>query len=373
MGVQPRFLFVAGGTGGHLFPAMAVADRCRALYPDAAIEFVGTRGRIEETAVPRAGYHLNTLWISGFERKINIRALLFPAKVAVSNAQALRLVRRFRPHAVICAGAYVSYPMGVAARLARVPLVLMASDARPGLALTRLAGRASQIHVAFISAEEHFRSAGARCPIYLSGNPTRASLQVRHDRAAARRHFGLDPDRPVLFAFGGSLGARSINAALDASVDKLREHGVQVIWQTGSNYTGGELREPGLYRARFINEMELGYAATDLVLARAGATTAAELAVTGTPSILVPLPIATVHQRQNAEAMEKIGAALMILDDAIKAELLPTVLSLLDDRERLGWMSGAVRSLAVPDADRRIADHLMEFVPGIEHAAESGR
>lgn len=373
MSTTPRFLFVAGGTGGHLFPAMAVAERCRRSYPDAAIEFVGTRGRIEETAVPRAGYHLNTLWISGFERKINVRALLFPAKVAVSNAQALRLVRRFRPHAVICAGAYVSYPMGIAARIARVPLVLMASDARPGLALTRLAARASQIHVAFTSAEEHFRSAGARCPIYLSGNPIRASLQEHHDRAEARRHFGLDPERPVLFAFGGSLGARSINAALDGALDKLRERGVQIIWQTGSSYAGGELREPGLYRTRFINEMELGYAAADLVLARAGAMTATELAITGTPSVLVPLPIATVHQRQNAEAMERAGASVMVLDEAIVDNLFPTVTSLLDDPKRLDAMSRAVRALAIPDADRRIAQHLMEFVPGAAQAGEGGQ
>jgi len=366
MEATPRFLFVAGGTGGHLFPAMAVADRCRNAWPTSAIEFVGTRGRIEETAVPRAGYRLNTLWISGFERKINVRALLFPMKVAVSNSQALRLIRRFRPHAVVCAGAYVSYPMGIAARIARVPLVLMASDARPGLALTRLAGRASQIHVAFTSAEEHFRASGARCPIHLSGNPTRSGLHVRHDRAEARRHFGLDPALPVLFAFGGSLGARSINAALDAALASLRERGVQVIWQTGSNYPGGELRSSGLYRARFINEMELGYAAADLVLARAGATTVAELAVTGTPSVLVPLPIATVHQRQNAEAMERAGASTMVLDDAIVAELFPTVMGLLGDQSRLEAMRQAVRAFAVPDADRRIAEHLMEFVPKAE-------
>lgn len=359
--MSKRLLFVAGGTGGHLFPALAVATRCRQLQPNVAIEFVGTRGRIEEKIVPREGYPLNFLWISGLERKISLKTLLFPLKVGTSVAQALRLIGRFRPDAVICAGAYVSWPMGIAARMRGVPLVLMASDARPGLALSKLAAKASQIHVAFPSAADHFRALGARCPILLSGNPVRSELLVPHDSAQARQHFGLRPDRPTVFAFGGSLGARSINNALDAVADKLRADGVQLIWQTGTSYADGERKEPDLYRSTFINEMELAYAAADLVVARAGAMTVTELAVVGKPSVLVPLPIETVHQRQNAEAIQAAGGGVMVLDSQIMEQFYPVVTGLFSDRERLAEMGKKVAALGVRDADIRIAKEIVEL------------
>ncbi|MCC7438942.1 MAG: undecaprenyldiphospho-muramoylpentapeptide beta-N-acetylglucosaminyltransferase [Armatimonadetes bacterium] len=358
---EQRLLFVAGGTGGHLFPALAVAAQCRQLQPNSVIEFVGTRGRMEEKIVPRQGYPLNFLWISGLERKISLKTLLFPLKVVVAVAQALRLIGRFRPDAVICAGAYVSWPMGIAARIRRVPLVLMASDARPGLALSKLAAKASQIHVAFDSAADHFRTLGARCPILLSGNPVRSELLAPHDAAQARQHFGLRPDRPTIFAVGGSLGARSINNALDAVAHKFRADGVQLIWQTGTSYAGSELQEPDLYRSTFINQMELAYAAADLVVARAGAMTVSELAVVGKPSVLIPLPIETVHQRQNAEAMQAAGGGVMIPDSQVSERLYPVAAGLLSDPERLAEMGRNVAALAVRDADRRIAKEIMEL------------
>lgn len=359
--MSKRLLFVAGGTGGHLFPALAVAGRFRQLQPQAAIEFVGTRGKIEEKIVPSEGYPLNFLWISGLARTVSLKTLLFPLKVAVSVAQALRLIGRFRPDAVVCAGAYVSWPMGIAARLRRVPLVLMASDARPGLALSKLAEKASQIHVAFPSAADHFRKLGARCPILQSGNPVRSQLLTLPDTAAARQHFGLAPDRPTVLAFGGSLGARSINNALDAVADKLRADGVQLIWQTGTSYAGGERKEPGLHRATFINQMELAYAAADLVVARAGAMTVTELAVVGKPSVLVPLPIETVHQRQNAEAMQAAGGGVMVPDNQIAQQLYPVVTELLSNNQRLRQMGAAVATLGVRDADQRIAEAIAQL------------
>lgn len=359
--MSKRLLFVAGGTGGHLFPALAVATRCRQLQPNVAIEFVGTRGRIEEKIVPREGYPLNFLWISGLERKISLKTLLFPLKVGTSVLQALRLIGRFRPDAVICAGAYVSWPMGIAARMRGIPLVLMASDARPGLALSKLASKASQIHVAFPSAADHFRQLGARCPILLSGNPVRRELLTPRDAATARQHFGLQPDRPTVFAFGGSLGARSINTALDAAADKLRADGVQLIWQTGTSYARGEVKEPDLYRSTFINEIELAYAAADLVVARAGAMTVTELAVVGKPSVLVPLPIEAVHQRQNAEALQAAGGGVMVLDNQIVEQFYPVVTGLLSDHKRLVEMGGKVAALGVRDADIRIAKKIVEL------------
>ena len=162
-----RLLFAAGGTGGHIFPALAVADKCRELYPDIRIEFVGTRGRLEEKVVPRAGYPLNFLWISGFQRRLSMETMLLPVKIGASFTQALALLSRVRPHAVICAGAYVSYPIGMMASLRRVPLVLMESNALPGRVIRSLAPRAAEIHVAFPSAADHLRGGN----VIVSGNP----------------------------------------------------------------------------------------------------------------------------------------------------------------------------------------------------------
>jgi UDP-N-acetylglucosamine--N-acetylmuramyl-(pentapeptide) pyrophosphoryl-undecaprenol N-acetylglucosamine transferase len=353
----PRLVFVAGGTGGHLFPAMAVADRCRDLAPGATIEFIGTRGKIEEKIVPRAGYPLNLLWISGLTRKLSIDTLLLPAKIGASIMRSLGILARVRPHAVVCAGAYVSYPVGIAAGLRGIPLVLMESNAYPGLAIRKLSSRAAEIHVAFESTRPYLQSDR----VIVSGNPVRKVFEQTFDRAEARRHFGLDPGRPTVFAFGGSLGARSINTALDAIAPQLLADGVQLIWQTGTSYEGGERKEQGLYRSTFIHEMELGYAAADLVVARAGATTAAELAAVGKASILVPLPIETVRQRENAEAMQSAGAATMVLDDELATKLLPAIRELLARPETLVQMGLAARRLAVLDADERIAKSVLKY------------
>lgn len=356
-----RILFAAGGTGGHIFPALAVADKCRELHPDIDIEFVGTRGRLEEKVVPRAGYRLNHLWISGFERRLSMSTLLLPVKIGTSFTQALALLSRFRPHVVVCAGAYVSYPIGRMASLRRVPLLLMESNALPGRVIRSLAPRASEIHVAFASAADHLHGGN----VIVSGNPVRQVFHQEIDRARAREHFGLEAGRPTLLAFGGSLGARSINNALDPIVERLLEEGAQVIWQTGTSYAGGERKERGLYRSVFIHEMEQAYAAADLVLARAGATTIAELAAVGKGSILVPLPTAADdHQKVNALAMQKAGAAEMLLDGELPEKLLPTITRLLADREGVAEMGRHVKSMAVPDADERIARRVLALAGG---------
>ena len=355
----PRLLFVAGGTGGHLFPALAVADRCRELAPEASIRFVGARGKLEEEVVPRAGYELDLLWISGFNRSLSPKNIMLPIKIIRSLMQSRKIIATFRPDVVICAGAYISWPVGSVAAAKGVPLILMESNALPGMVVRKLAPKAQEIHVAF--EETARRLPGAN--VILSGNPIRRVFHQKIDRREARRHFGLDPDRPTLFAFGGSLGARSINNVLDGMVETLLADGMQVIWQTGKSYTGEERREGNLYRARFIHEMELGYGAADLVLARAGATTIAELKGVGKPSILVPLPTAADdHQRVNAEAMESQGAARMILDRDLVEKLYGTLTELLAQPALLNTMGDRAASMALLDADDRIARQVLERV-----------
>jgi UDP-N-acetylglucosamine--N-acetylmuramyl-(pentapeptide) pyrophosphoryl-undecaprenol N-acetylglucosamine transferase len=287
---------------------------------------------------------------------------MLPAKLAVSFAQVRRIIARLQPHAVICAGAYISYPVGMVAASKGVPLVLMESNAYPGLVTRKLTPKATQIHVAFEDTIPILENLGAsRSICHVSGNPVRSIFNDSIDKAEARRHFGLDPERPTLFAFGGSLGARSINRSLDAIAEALIVDGAQLIWQTGTNYEGGDRNDPHMYRSTFVHEMQMGYAAADLVLARAGATTAAELATVGKPSVLVPLPIEKVHQRENAEAMEKAGAAEMMLDDELPQRLYLTLTRLLGDPETLASMGAAASGLAVADADDQIARKLIEF------------
>lgn len=353
-----RLLFVAGGTGGHLFPALAVADRCREIEPETAVRFVGAKGKLEEEVVPRAGYDLDLLWISGFNRRLTLKNAMLPIKIIRSLMQARKIITDFRPDAVICAGAYISWPVGSVAVSRGVPLILMESNALPGMVIRKLAPKAKEIHVAFEETKKRLPGAN----VILSGNPVRRVFHGSIDKRKARQHFGLDPDKPTLFAFGGSLGARSINNVLDGMAETLAAEGLQVIWQTGKSYQGEEKRSGHLYRSRFIHEMELGYAAADLVLARAGATTIAELKATGTPSILVPLPTAADdHQRVNAEAMEREGGARMILDRDLPEQLYGTITELLAQPALLDTMRASASSMALLDADDRIAQRVLSI------------
>lgn len=352
----PRILVAAGGTGGHLFPALAVADRCRDLVPACTIRFVGAAGRLEEEVVPRSGYEVDLLWISGFDRRLSLANLMLPLKMVRSFLQARSIIRRFRPDVVVCAGAYISWPVGRSALAAGVPLLLMESNALPGKVIRMLAPDAERVHVAFEKAADYLPGADVR----LSGNPIRRLFSEPVDRQDARKHFGLEPDRPTLFAFGGSLGARSINRALDGIEGALRSDGMQIIWQTGRSYEGKEAREEGLYRTRFLHEMERGYAAADLVLCRAGATTIAELKGVGKPSILVPLPTAADdHQRVNAEAMVEAGAARMVRDDELGSRLYGTITELLAETAGLERMGREAAGMGSFDADDIIARDLL--------------
>ena len=358
----PRLLFGAGGTGGHIFPAMAVADRCRELVPECTIRFVGAKGRLEEEVIPRHGYDLDLIWISGLDGRISPANLALPFKILRSFLQARSIIRRFGPDCVICAGGFVSWPVGRAALSAGVPLLLMESNALPGKVVRMLAPRAEAVHVAFEKAVGYLPGATVR----ISGNPIRASLLEPVDRVEAREFFGLDPAQPTLLAVGGSQGARSINRALEGIYRTLISDGVQLIWQTGRSYAGEEARGEGLYRARFIHEMERAYAAADLVIGRAGAMTISELKVVGLPSILVPLPTAADdHQRVNAEAMVEAGASRMIADDRLGAMLYGTVTELLSQPEVLRGMGERARGMALTDADDTIARDLLRTA-GVE-------
>ncbi len=362
MADAPRILFAGGGTGGHVYPAIAIADAVRRLVPDATIEFAGTRAKMEWEVVPKAGYRIHPITISGMHRGQPLRNLSLPFKLMTSLLESRRLVRSFGPHVAVGTGGYVSGPVLLAASLAGTPIVIQEQNAYAGITNKLLGKRAVHIHVAF---EEAQRFLPPQKCIY-SGNPTRREL-LEVDPAEARRHYDIPDDRLVLVVFGGSLGSRAMNEAMAESVGSLlADDRIVAIWQTGKQYFEEMKRRvtphPRLRLLEYIDRMDLTYAAADLAVCRAGAITCSELMVTGTPSVLVPSPnVAEDHQTHNARSMEDAGAAVMIPESEMEGRLMDVVRELMADRTRLDEMAGAARRIARPDAAEKIARDVLSI------------
>ena len=353
---SPRVLFACGGTGGHVYPAIAIADAVRQQAPHVAIAFAGTRERMEWEAVPKAGYPIHAVAAAGFPRQLSPKLLTFPFKVAKGLTDSLTLVRGFDPDVVVGTGGYVTGPVGLAATLLGRPLAIQEQNAYAGATNKLLAKRADKVFIAFDAAKDYFPA--AKC--VLTGNPVRDDLK-EVDVAAARAHFEVEDGQRVLLAMGGSLGAGPINDALRQHLDALlAADSLVVIWQTGRRYFDALRRQvadhPRLRLLQYLDRMDYAYAAADLAVCRAGAITCSELAVTGTPSVLVPSPNVTAdHQTKNARALADAGAAVLLPEPRLAAEFLPTVQGLMDDAERLAAMTQATRTIARPDAAAEIA------------------
>jgi UDP-N-acetylglucosamine--N-acetylmuramyl-(pentapeptide) pyrophosphoryl-undecaprenol N-acetylglucosamine transferase len=362
-----RVIFAGGGTGGHLFPGIAVAEALRELRPDCVISFVGSRGRIESRIVPKYGYPFDAVWISGLQRAFSLRTVLLPLKLLVSLVQSWGILRRRRPDIVVGTGGYASGPLlYVAARSGRRTLIHEQNE-YPGITTRKLAPLVDEVHVTFPSSG---RRLGSARRLVESGNPVRLSLR-RSDRGDARAFFGLHPSRTTLFVFGGSLGARSINRALRPLVPRLVREEYQLVWQTGTadfeelKSLGALYREQVIVR-QFIDEMDLAYSAADLVLCRAGATSLAELTALGIPSLLVPYPHAAAdHQYRNAVALAETGAALVLRDEEL-GRLERELFALLDDSAALLRMGAAAEAAGRPRAAFDIAEAVIRL-------AEEGR
>jgi UDP-N-acetylglucosamine--N-acetylmuramyl-(pentapeptide) pyrophosphoryl-undecaprenol N-acetylglucosamine transferase len=359
MGGRPlRLMFAGGGTGGHLYPALAIADELRRRHEDAVIVFIGTAGKIESRVVPERGYPFFTIWISGFRRRISAATALFPLKLAVALVQSALLVFRRKPDVVIGTGGYVCGPVVAAAQILGRRTLLQEQNSVPGATTRLLARRADEVHVAYGRTAERLPR---KDNVHLTGNPTAENLGTV-SRADGARYFGLDPAKTTLLVFGGSRGAATINAALGPIAGRLAREGMQIVWQTGDEGFE-ELRRAceGLTGSvklyRFIDRMAYAYAACDLAVCRSGASSLAELAVAGVPSILIPYPYAAAdHQTENAKAMVEAGAGMLIAD-ANAAALLPEALSaLLRDSARLKVMGTAARLLGRPGAASVLAD-----------------
>ena len=360
-----RILVSGGGTGGHVYPAIAIADALRAERPGAQILFVGATGRMEMKAVPAAGYDIVGLPISGFQRSMSPRNLTFPFRLLWSMLRAFVLVGRFAPHAAVGTGGYASGPTLKAAQWRGVPTFVQEQNSVPGVTNRLLARGARRIFTAFDGMERFFGAERTVC----TGNPLRSAIDMTTlNRAEAVRSFGLDPDHPVVFVTGGSLGARTLNEATAAALDAWRAAGVQVIWQAGATNLEAyrDRAAPDVHVTAFIDGMERAYGAADVIVARAGASTISELEFVGRPSILVPSPnVAEDHQTKNARALSDAGAARIIADDRAVDDLGAAVLDLLDDRAAREHLSAALRERARPDAARDIARTILETIEPI--------
>lgn len=352
----PRILFAGGGTGGHVYPAIAIADAIRELRPDAVVEFAGTRERMEWKAVPKAGYAIHPITVSGLQRSLSLRNLTFPFKLLKGLMQSVQLVRSFDADVVVGTGGYVSGPVLLAASMTGRPTLLQEQNAYAGITNRLLARSARSIHIAFPEAKASFPEEKCR----LTGNPTRREL-LTAERAAGRTYFEIPEDARVLFVFGGSLGSGAINDAIEQHLERLLSNPqLFILWQTGERYFDALHARipahPRLNVMKYVDRMDLAYAACDLALCRAGAITCSELLVTETPSILVPSPnVAEDHQTKNAMSLQRAGAAQLLPETELSERLSDAVEALLLDAHRLVEMSEAAGHAARPDAAMDIA------------------
>lgn len=362
-----RLVFAGGGTGGHLYPAIAIAEAIRTRRPDAEITFIGTSAGLEAQVVPQHGYRFVPISVAGFRRTLSWSTLLFFGKVFLAMIQSLRLLHRIRPHVVVGTGGYVCGPPLYAASLLGIPTLLQEQNSVPGVTTRVLAGRVSEVHVSF-ERTRHLLPRAAH--VHLSGNPTRAGIGT-HDRASAARELGVDPARQTVLVFGGSQGATSINAAILASLSDLIGLSIQLLWLTGpADYhrISETVRQKGITNDAsvlvfpFVDGMDRLYAVADLAVCRAGATTIAELVRAGVPSILIPYPHAAAdHQTKNARAMAEAGAAILISDADASRRMFPVVRQLIHNPAELRTMAERARGLGSPNAAAVLADAVLRL------------
>ncbi|MBU1369010.1 MAG: undecaprenyldiphospho-muramoylpentapeptide beta-N-acetylglucosaminyltransferase [Bacteroidetes bacterium] len=362
-----RIILSGGGTGGHIFPAIAIADALRRRMPDAAIHFVGASGRMEMSRVPKAGYSIDGLWISGLQRKLSFDNFLFPLKVVVSLLRARRILKKFRPQIVIGVGGYASGPTLQAAVQLGIPTLIQEQNSFPGITNRLLAKKVNKICTAYDKMEKWFPSEKT----VLTGNPLRKqAVQVADKREAGRAFFKLDQQLPVALIVGGSQGALAINYAISEQINLFEKHKLQLIWQTGQAFApqaATVVEEAGLaaliHVTPFIDRMDLAYAAADLVVSRAGAMAIAELAVVQKPVIFVPLPTAAEnHQYKNARRLVDKNAALLIENQLAKAELVPAMIKLIASPKIGLEMAEAIGLFALPNADEAIVDEIVKLI-----------
>jgi len=361
-----RVIISGGGTGGHVFPAIAIADAIKKQKPEAEILFVGAEGKIEMDRVPKAGYSIVGLPIRGFHRKLTFRNLMFPFKLLASMLKARKVIRDFKPDAAVGVGGYASGPVLQVASSRSIPTLVQEQNSYAGITNKLLAKKANRICVAYEGMEQFF----PKEKIVFTGNPVRREIFENNiTTSEAKANLGLVENKKTILIFGGSLGARALNESIAAGANLLREHSeINFIWQVGKLYYE-EYKEsivaklPNVTVLPFIEDMASAYKAADLVVCRAGALTISELSLVVKAAILVPSPnVAEDHQTKNAMALVNKGAAMMVTDDEGKEKLVKTMLELIADEKRCAELRGNIEAFGRPDAAMEIAKEVIGMI-----------
>lgn len=364
---QVKIVISGGGTGGHIFPAIAIADTLKKRFPQAEILFIGAKNRMEMDRVPKAGYSIEGLWISGFKRELSLDNISFPFKLISSMIKARKILKRFKPDVVIGVGGFASGPTMKTAASLGIPIVIQEQNSYPGVTNKIVSKKASVICVAYENMEQWF----PKDKIVLTGNPLRNNIVSLDDKKdEARRYFNLKPDKKTILLVGGSQGALGINRGISAQIASFKEKDCQMIWQTGKHYYDQavqEVNDNGLQdRIKctvFIDRMDLAYAAADVVISRAGAMSISELSLLNKAVVFVPLPTAAEdHQTKNAMSLVNANAAIMVKNSETEKELLPTVFGLLEDEERQNEMKNNIARFSKPNAAEDIVDQIEKIL-----------
>ena len=358
-----KFILSGGGTGGHIYPAIAIANELKAQYPDCAILFVGAKDKMEMQKVPQAGYTIIGLWIAGLQRKLTLQNLMFPVKVIDSLIKSRRIIKAFKPDVVIGTGGFASGPLLRAAAVLDIPIVVQEQNSYPGITNKILSKRASVICVAYDNLERFF----SKNKIKLTGNPVREDLiSIDSKRLDALTYFALNATKKTLLVLGGSLGSRRINQLIAKEVDFITNQNMQVIWQCGKLYFNeySQFNEnPNVKIVSFIDRMDLVYAAANIIISRSGASSVSELCLVGKPVIFIPSPnVAEDHQTKNAVAIVEKNGAILLKESELDGKFQNVFSHLIADENYQIELGNQIRKLAKPNATQDIVKEISKLI-----------
>jgi UDP-N-acetylglucosamine--N-acetylmuramyl-(pentapeptide) pyrophosphoryl-undecaprenol N-acetylglucosamine transferase len=357
-----KFILSGGGTGGHIYPAIAIANELKSRFPDSQILFVGAQDKMEMQKVPQAGYPIKGLWIAGLQRRLTLDNALFPLKLVSSLLKSRQIIKEFKPDVVIGTGGFASGPLLQMANSAGIPTVIQEQNSFPGITNKLLSKKANAICVAYENLERFF----PKEKMVLTGNPVRQDLiEIDSKRVEGQAHFNLDSNKKTILVLGGSLGARRINQLIEKELNFFATHDVQLLWQCGKLYFDEyqKYNSKNVQVMAFIERMDLVYAAADIVISRAGASSVSELCIVGKPIIFIPSPnVAEDHQTKNAQSVADKNGAILIKENELDATFESTFSELIANESKLRELSQNSKKLALPNATKAIVEEIIKLI-----------
>ncbi|WGK94811.1 MULTISPECIES: undecaprenyldiphospho-muramoylpentapeptide beta-N-acetylglucosaminyltransferase [Flavobacterium] len=357
-----KFILSGGGTGGHIYPAIAIANELKSRFPESEILFVGAQDKMEMQKVPQAGYPIKGLWIAGLQRRLTFDNALFPVKLLSSLLKSRQIIKQFKPDVVIGTGGFASGPLLQMANSAGIPTVIQEQNSYPGITNKLLSKKANAICVAYEKLERFF----PKEKIVLTGNPVRQDLiAIDGKRAEGLAHFNLDPNKKTILILGGSLGARRINQLIEKELEFFASQKVQLLWQCGKLYFEEyqKYNSDNVQVMAFVERMDLVYAAADIVISRAGASSVSELCIVGKPVIFIPSPnVAEDHQTKNAQSVADKNGAILIRESELDTAFESTFSDLITNESKQNELSRNIKNLALPNATKAIVEEILKLI-----------